>query len=231
MTTMEGWWFAAKSADGKVRLPHGDGRIVRAGETLTVPGPVVLCERGLHASVRAIDALEYAPGSIVCRVRMGGEIVAPKGENKLAATERTVLWMADADRALHEFAVWVARQALLRERKRGREPDKRSWNALRVKARWIQGKATEAELAAARDAAWDAARAAARAAAMAAAWDAARAAAWDAAMAAAWDAAMAAPRAAARAAANKKLETMLNRLPKRRSPRPPAAKEESSDGR
>ena len=202
MKTVEGWWFAAPDADGKVRLPHGDGREVKVGETLTVTGKIVACERGLHASLRAIDALEYAPGATICRVRLSGTIVGHSGD-KLAASERTVLWMADATRTLHEFAVWVARQALLGERKRGREPDKRSWEALRVKALWIRGKATDAELAAARDAAW-AARDAAWAA-RDAAWAAARDAAGDA--DAAW--------AAARAAANKRLESMLDRLPKR----------------
>lgn len=52
-----GYWFAAKSADGKVYLPHGDGREVKAGETLTVTGPIIACKHGLHASRRAIDAL------------------------------------------------------------------------------------------------------------------------------------------------------------------------------
>jgi hypothetical protein len=247
MKTVEAWWFAAPDKDGKVLLPHGDGREVKAGEKLTVAGKIVPCEHGLHASVRAIDALEYSPGATICRVRLSGTIVEHGGD-KLAASERTVLWMADATRTLHEFAVWVARQALLRERKRGREPDKRSWEALRVKALWIRGKATDAELDAARDAAraaaWDAAsaaRAAAWDAAGDAAWDAARAAAWDAAGAAArdaardavraaawaaagdaaWDAASAAAWAAARDAANKRLESMLNRLPKRkRAPAP-----------
>ena len=74
---------------------------------------------------------------------------------------------------LHEFACRCAEEAL---RKAG-VTDDRSWNAIRVKRLWIEGKATDTELAAA----WDAARAAAEAAAWAAAWAAARAAAWDAA--------------------------------------------------
>ena len=85
--------------------------------------------------------------------------------------------------------------------------DPRSIAALDVADRYAKGEATDDELSAARDAAWDA-RDAARAAASAAARDAraaARAAAWaaSAASAAAWDAASAAARdarAAARAA-------------------------------
>ena len=78
---------------------------------------------------------------------------------------------------LHEFVCRCAEEAL---RKAG-VTDDRSWNAIRVKRLWIEGKATDTELDAAR----------------AAAWDAARAAAWD----AAWDAARAAAQAATDAAA------------------------------
>jgi hypothetical protein len=84
---------------------------------------------------------------------------------------------------LHEFACRVAENALLKERKAGREPDARSWKALEVKRKWLKGEATDSELAAAREAAWAAwaaawaAREVAREAAWAAAW-AAREAAW-----------------------------------------------------
>ena len=240
--TVLGWWFCAKDEDGIVRLPHGDGREVKVAETLAIEGPIRPCERGLHASRRALDALQYAPGEIVYRVRLSGEIV--EENDKLAASARTVLWMADAARALHEFAVWCAREALLRERRAKREPDPRSWRALDVKLAWLDGKATKTELAAAGDAAWDAAWTAARDAAWdaaravagAAAWAAAGDAAWDAARtaarAAAWDAAWDAARTAARTAAwtaardaawdaawdaardaeNKRLELLLSRL-------------------
>ena len=88
------------------------------------------------------------------------------------------------------FAVWCARQVL------HLMTDQRSIDALDVAERYANGEATQAELAAA----WDAAGAAAWLAAGAAARDAAWAAAWLAAGAAAWLAAEAA-RAAARAAA------------------------------
>ena len=72
------------------------------------------------------------------------------------------------------YAVWCARQV---------QPliiDPRIIAALDVAERFANGEATQAELDAARAAAWDAARAAAWAAAWDAAWDAAGAAAWDA---------------------------------------------------
>jgi len=189
-----GWWFAKGDT-----LPHGDGRKVAIGETLTVEGPIVLCERGLHASRRLVDALKYAPGPILYRVRLSGTIVPHSslraGEDKLAASERTALWRVDATRALRLFACDVAESALLRERKAGREPDNRSWEAIRVTRLWLDGKATEAARSAARSAAESAARNAA--------WNAAESAAWSAAWNAAWNAAESAARSAAESAASR----------------------------
>ena len=88
------------------------------------------------------------------------------------------------------YAVWCARQA------QHLMTDPRSTDALDVAEKFAQGNATQAELAAAYDAACDAARAAASAAAYDAAYDAARAAASAAARAAAYDAAWAAARTA-----------------------------------
>ena len=83
--------------------------------------------------------------------------------------------------------------------------DQRSLNALDVAERHAHGLATDAELEAARVAAWDAARDAAWdaawAAARAAAWDAASASAGDAVRDAAWDAASASALASASASA------------------------------
>jgi hypothetical protein len=197
-------------------------------------GLLKLCFSGLHASIRALDALTYAPGAIACRVTMGSTII--HDDDKLVASERTVLWYADATKVLHTFACDEAERALAAVA----NPDPRSLAAIAVKRRWIDGKATNAELAAARDAVWavagDAVRAVAGDAARAAAWDAAwatagatawaavRDAAWaavgdaagdavrdaagDAARAAAWNAAW----AAARDAANKRLEAALAQL-------------------
>jgi hypothetical protein len=229
-----GWHFLPQDK----RLRWGTKEKVREGKVSKVKGELKVCEFGLHASKRPVDALRYAPGPIVCKVLLRGEIL--EEEDKACATERKVLAIADATEVLHKFACWCATNALKAERKAGREPDKRSWDAIKTKLAWLAGKATVYELsaagaaagAAARDAAGDAARAAAWAAAGAAAWDAARAAArdaagaaardaaWaaarDAAWAAAWDAAGAAAWAAARDAAwdaqNKKLTRMFNRL-------------------
>jgi hypothetical protein len=170
-----GWWFCAPGKDGVVRLPHNDGRIVKTGETLSVEGEIVICRRGLHASVEALDALRYAPGETVCRVEVWGNL--QREEDKIVGRHRRVLWMADASTALRLFACDCAEE-LFRVAK---WTDPRSLNAIRVARLYATGKTTDAELTAARDAARDAAWAAARAAARAVARDAAWDAAWDAA--------------------------------------------------
>lgn len=112
-------------------------------------------------------------------------------------------------RILHEFAIWCAETALTK----ANETDERSWNALQVKRLWLDGKATDEEMAAARVAAmdaasaatWDDAKDAARYAASAdaryAAWDAAKYAARAVARYATWDAAIDTARDAARVVA------------------------------
>ena len=190
-----GWHFLAE--DGK--LAYGDNRKPRKGVWYkakpdmdnSYSGTPTLCEWGMHASPTVLNALQYAPGPILCRVELRENIA--RGDDKAVAIERRILARIDATKMLHLFACDCAEKALVA----AQVTDQRSWNALKVKRLWVEGKATDEELAAARAAAWDAARAAARDAARDAAWDAA----WDAARGAAWDAAWDAARAAARNAA------------------------------
>ena len=176
---IDGWWFSK----GRT-LPHGDGRRINVGITHGVKGAIVACENGLHASVKPLDALGYAPGPIVWRVRLSGVIV-PHDNDKHVASERTYLaGGVDAAETLRKFArlealrvvhLWAAPDVVRRYLRTGDE-------ALRDAARdaaWAA--ARDAAGAAARDAARDAARSAAEAAAGAAARDAARNAAWNAA--------------------------------------------------
>ncbi len=86
----EGWHFLQEDK----RLAYNDKRPVKPGITLRISGEVVLGGRGFHASKRAWVALQYARGPMICWVRLGGKIV--EAEDKAVATERTVLWMADA---------------------------------------------------------------------------------------------------------------------------------------
>ena len=104
MKPIKAWWF------GPDRLPHNDGRPVVAGETLTVNGPVVLCEHGLHGSTRILDALHYSKCCQLWRVEIGGDVL--RGDDKLAGTERTALWCLDADSTLRRFAFLTALEIL-----------------------------------------------------------------------------------------------------------------------
>ena len=180
---IQAWYFSDESR----RLRYGDDREIAIGVTHEVAPPIKLCERGLHASVRAMDALQYAPGPVIWRVALTGEVLA--GDNKHVATQRTyIAGGIDVSAVLRRFARECAKDVL------------HLWNAPQVVIDYlntgdesIRAAARDAARAAARDAARDAARAAARAAAWDAAWDAAGDAAW----AAAWD------------AQNARLESML----------------------
>ena len=151
---MRAWHFVGADR----RLRYGDGATVAPGYVYTWDGPLALCQSGLHASVRAIDALRYAPGPIVCRVEMGGEIV--RGDDNVVAQSREVLWAADATDALRRFARLCALDVT------------HLWNAPAVVLRYLRT-GDESIRAAAWDAASNAAGAPARAAARAAAWNAA----------------------------------------------------------
>lgn len=144
------WHFAAEDR----RLGYGDGREIMAGQTLTVHDQPVMCQHGLHASRRAIDALDYAPGPVACLVTLGGEVL--HDTDKSAGQERTALWVFDSSRLLREFACDVAETGLLNERTAGREPDPRTFAAIEVTRRFMRGEATEGERAAASAAAWNA---------------------------------------------------------------------------
>ena len=196
-----------------------DGQPVPAdGETLVHDGELRLCLSGLHASEDILDALEYAPGHTICRVRCGGKI--KKSIDKLVCSERTILWRVDGSDLLLEFARWSALQVVhlwqppdvvLRYLKTGDESIREAAGA----AAWDAARAAAWD--AARAAAWDATRAAARAAARSAARSAARAAAWDAARAAALSAyRVAASEAAGAAARNKQRDHLLKLIESQR---------------
>jgi len=179
---MKAWHFMAKNR----RLGYDDNRLARKSQWLVHKGDLIMCESGLHASKKITDALKYAPGSIICRVELAGEMLHQ--DDKTVAERRKVLWWLDGERLLRKFACMCALDVI------------HLWDAPDVVKRYLKTQ-DESLMAAARDAAWEAAKDAAWAAARDAAWEAARAAAWEAARDTAWTAPWAAAKDAASAAA------------------------------
>ncbi len=154
-----------------------------------------LCETGYHVT-DAEHLINWIDGNQLFEVEVKGKAI--EGDDKTAFQQIRLVRQVEGwnDKNLRLFACWCAEQALqIYETKY--PDDKRPHNAIETIKRYAEGLATETELAAAMDAAWDAA--------WAAAWDAAWAAAWD----AAWAAARAAAWAAARANQSAKLLEMI----------------------
>jgi hypothetical protein len=171
------------------------------GEWLAVHPPLRICRKGLHASSRLIDALQYAPGPLLCRVELCGELI--EQSDKLCAQQRRVIAMADATNILHEKACLAAESVLANITSQVHRATAQA--AIDTKRAWLAGKATNTQLASARSAACltarSAAEASARSAARSAAEASAEASAWSVARAAAWSAARLAAESAARSAA------------------------------
>jgi len=105
----------------------------------------------------------------------GREALTPREVGALAIPGEDRIWclltcFGLSDRTKRMFAAHVAANALHAERKRGREPDVRLWDAVRVAYDYANGNATDEQRAAAWAAAWAAAGAAAWAAARDATW-------------------------------------------------------------
>ncbi len=162
-----------------------DGRAVPPdGERLAAGGSSNLCESGLHASQRVLDALKYAPGNTICRVEC--DDVADQQRDKLVCGARTIVWRIDGEEVLRAFARAVALDVadkwdMPREVRKYLETGNES---LRIAARGAAREASrmhvrsdEPEAAAAGEAARAAAARThpARATGLAAAWAAARA--------------------------------------------------------
>ena len=198
------WHFAKDD----YTMSYGDGRKLEAGKTYRTIWPCngkekpTLCHAGMHGSLKALDALAYAPGSVVCLTEIYGNVQI--GDDKIVGKSRKILKMANAEDTLGRFArlcaldvvhLWDAPQIVI--------------DYLNTGDKKIQAGAARAAWAAeAARAAWDAAEAAAEAAARAA-WDAAEAAA-EAAARAAWAVRDAGAVRDAWAAQNKRLEAMLH---------------------
>ena len=196
---MKAYYFSSLNK----KLRYGDNRQIRVGQTHKVTGDIKLCQKGLHASIKPLDALKYAPGSMLWLVELSGEIII--GDDKCVASERTYICGFNAEELLREFA---RKQALINIDKI--KPYTKDYDLI-YKYLTTGDKSLKS-------AAWSAARSAARSA-RSAAWSvadsaarSARSAADSAADSAAWSAAQSARSAAwsvADSAANKMLQDMI----------------------
>lgn len=92
------WYFSTQ----KKRLRYNDGRKIAPGVTHEVEGVPKVCRWGLHGSAHIADALKIAPGPIVWRVELSGDM--DKELDKVAATTRHYLWGYDASKIIQDFA-------------------------------------------------------------------------------------------------------------------------------
>lgn len=170
------WLLAYHFTDnGRLR----DGRPVPpVGKWLKHKGPLVLCESGLHASERLLDALRYAPGLTLHIVTLSGDVICD--DDKLVASRRRIDRTIEVPmRAVVRLAIesaclaaWCAGLYLPQLLDALAAADREDWVAARVAANdtawavWATGAAMSAAGAAAM-----AAGAAAKAATGAATWD------------------------------------------------------------
>ena len=95
------WHFIRRDENGIDRLRDGT-EAPKDGEWLEVTGPLKMCERGLHFSRDPYDALQYAPGEILCLVEIGGTII--DGNDKGVCSRRKIIARKDATEGLLFFA-------------------------------------------------------------------------------------------------------------------------------
>lgn len=105
-------------------LGYGDTRVPKDGEVLKHIGKLELCHSGLHASRCPLDALWYAPACTIARVECGGDVI--ENVDKLACTERTILWRSYATETLRHFARLCALDVV------------NLWDAPEVVKRWLR---------------------------------------------------------------------------------------------
>lgn len=133
--TIKAWHFLGPTLRGGSPIPPD-------GEWISVVPPIVLCRRGLHGSQRPLDALQYAPGSTICRTEHRGEILY--GDDKLCSQERRIIWRVAGEELLRKFgrlcaldviSHWDAPAVVVRYLRTGDDaPRAAAWSAARAAA-------------------------------------------------------------------------------------------------
>ena len=137
------WYFSNQQR----QLRYGDKRVAKVGESHQVSGPPVPCQHGLHASKRILDALSYAPGNIIFKVELSGEVVHQV--DKSCATVRAYISGGiDISNLLRKFArlcaldvihLWSAPQVVIDYLKTGDESLRDAAWAAAGDAAWAAG--------------------------------------------------------------------------------------------
>jgi hypothetical protein len=149
-----------------------DGRPLPAiGEWLKHDGAIVICKSGFHASPTAFQALQHAPGNLLHRVELRGDLI--EESDKSVGRERRIVASIDATDLLRRFSrtmalkvihLWAAPSIVREYLETGDESKRAAARAAARDAAWAARAAAGAARAAAGDAAWAAARDAAWAA-------------------------------------------------------------------
>lgn len=101
-----GWHTVGKDC----RLRYDKARqVVAVGRCYHVKGPIKVCQSGLYATERALDALTLH-GPVLCRVQTWGETDISIGDSpwvftRWAARHRKVVAMLDATQAVYDFII------------------------------------------------------------------------------------------------------------------------------
>jgi len=95
---MLGYWFSSDTLRNGSPIPP-------VNEWLEWNGPIIPCKSGLHASEEPFDALQYAPGPLLHRVELDGDLI-PHGDpvDKWVGRRRRILATIDAAMLCREFA-------------------------------------------------------------------------------------------------------------------------------
>ena len=134
--TIRGWHFIG--ADFKLRFSQ---ETVELGKISEATGPISLCNNGMHACRLILDALKFANGPVVCRVKIFGE--TQEDREKICGRYRQVLAYGDIIWQLHQYGFDLTSSILS-----GEETD--LWELLDVKKKWIERRASSGTLADAR---------------------------------------------------------------------------------
>lgn len=102
---MRGWHFV--EPDLRLRF---SGEPLELGNVYSARGTTRLCDNGMHASGRLLDALKYANSTHACYVEIRGDLKV--GDDKFCGRYRWVLGHGELDLVLHRLAVKAADMAI-----------------------------------------------------------------------------------------------------------------------